>query len=72
MSSKKGATPETDSGGRPEEEACQQRFPREALQQRTHRSSTDADARLARRSQAHPALLSYRGHLLSPSGGGYG
>ena len=31
---------------------------------RIHRSSSDPDARLARRSKAHPVFLSYRGHLL--------
>jgi hypothetical protein len=30
----------------------------------THRSSTDPDALLARKSNAHPALLSYRAHFL--------
>jgi hypothetical protein len=30
----------------------------------THRSSTDPDALLARKSNAHPALPSYRGHVL--------
>ena len=30
----------------------------------THRSSTDPDALLARKSNAHPAQLSYRGHVL--------
>ena len=30
----------------------------------THRSCTDPEALLARKSNAHPAQLSYRGHLL--------
>jgi len=30
----------------------------------THRSSTDPEALLARKSKAHPALPSYRGHLI--------
>jgi len=34
------------------------------LSNETHRSSTDPDALLARKSNAHPAQLSYRGHVL--------
>ncbi len=34
------------------------------LSNETHRSSTDPDALLARKSKAHPAQLSYRGHVL--------
>ena len=56
--------PETDSGGRQKRKRASRDFHGKRFSNRTHRSSTDADARLARRSQAHPALLSYRGHLL--------
>ena len=34
------------------------------LSNETHRSSTDPEALLARKSNAHPAQLSYRGHVL--------
>ncbi len=34
------------------------------LSNKTHRSKTDPDALLARKSNAHPALPSYRGHVL--------
>ena len=34
------------------------------LSNETHRSSTDPEALLARKSKAHPAQLSYRGHVL--------
>jgi len=34
------------------------------LSNKTHRSGTDPDALLARKSNAHPALPSYRGHVL--------
>jgi hypothetical protein len=34
------------------------------LSNKTHRSSTDPDALLARKSNVHPALPSYRGHVL--------
>jgi transposase len=34
------------------------------LSNKTHRSSTDPDALLCRKSNAHPALPSYRGHVL--------
>ncbi len=34
------------------------------LSNETHRSCTDPDALLARKSKAHPAQLSYRGHVL--------
>ncbi|MCS5694004.1 IS5 family transposase [Cyanobium sp. FGCU-6] len=34
------------------------------LSNETHRSETDPEALLARKSQAHPAQLSYRGHVL--------
>jgi hypothetical protein len=34
------------------------------LSNETHRSGTDADALLCRKSKAHPALPSYRGHVL--------
>jgi hypothetical protein len=34
------------------------------LSNKTHRSSVDPDALLARKSNAHPALPSYRGHVL--------
>ncbi len=34
------------------------------LSNKTHRSTTDPDALLARKSSAHPALPSYRGHVL--------
>ena len=34
------------------------------LSNKTHRSSSDPDAMLARKSNAHPALPSYRGHVL--------
>ena len=34
------------------------------LSNKTHRSSTDPDALLARKSNAHPAQPSYRGHVL--------
>ncbi|MBD1194670.1 IS5 family transposase [Vulcanococcus sp. Clear-D1] len=34
------------------------------LSNQTHRSSTDPDALLCRKSNAHPALPSYRGHVL--------
>ena len=33
-------------------------------QRQTHRSGTDPDALLCRKSKAHPALPSYRGHVL--------
>jgi transposase len=36
----------------------------------THRSTTDADAMLARKSRGTPALLSYRGHLLTENRNG--
>ena len=34
------------------------------LSNKTHRSSVDPDALLCRKSKAHPALPSYRGHVL--------
>ena len=34
------------------------------LSNKTHRSGTDPDALLARKSNAHPALPGYRGHVL--------
>ena len=35
------------------------------LSNKTHRPSTDPDPLLCRKSKAHPALLSYRGHGLT-------
>ena len=35
-----------------------------ALSNKTHRSSTDLEALLTRKSNAHAAQLSYRGHVL--------
>ena len=34
------------------------------ISNKTHRSGTDQDALLCRKSKAHPALPSYRGHVL--------
>ena len=47
--------PETDSGGRQKRKRASRDFHGKGFSNRTHRSSTDADARLARRSPAHPA-----------------
>ena len=45
-------------------EAGQRDFRGVKLSNETHRSSTDPEALLARKSNAHPAQLSYRGHVL--------
>ena len=54
---------ETASGGKQKQRASRD-FHGERFSNSTHRSSTDADARLARRSKAHAALLSFLGHVL--------
>ncbi len=41
-------------------------FRRIEISKETHRSSTDAEALLARKSNAHPAQCSCRGHVLYP------
>ena len=56
-------TTDGDSGGREKRRASRD-FHEMGFSNRTHRSSSDPDARLARRSKAHPVFLSYRGHLL--------
>ena len=53
-----------DSGGREKKKRAKPDFHGERLSNRTRRSSSDPDVRLARRSKAHPALLSFLGHVL--------
>ena len=56
---------EKDSGESKQKKSLASRdFQGKRFSNQIHRSSYDPDARLARRSKAHPALLSYRGHVL--------
>ena len=55
---------ERDSGERRKKSRARQDFHGESFSTSPHRSSQDSDARLARRSKAHPALLSFLAHVL--------